>query len=1491
MHKISIGIFTYNNEKYIGEVISRAKGQLDEHSDLIIVDDGSTDGTGRILDEYRNIDNIKIIQFSHNQGRPFARNKIIEESDADFILWMSGNDIYNEQLIPRYREILAQNPDIDVIYGTVQAFNAISGEKTTKYEPKDWSDNRGLMRSLINGSGIVDGGSMVKRSLYERFGKYNELFSRAQDFEFWTRVAPYAKFHKTGTIVSLYRIDDKNVSVGNSVDMSFNGMALRGIMNRYPLETIFPDLDWSKKKQALYEAHRELTLNLYRVDDLYHVLQYLDYLESVAESPEYQNLRVNTYLRMGRWDKLANNSIPETFRIYRKKLDEITKYKATGDWNHYKQAVETLYKIESVHTFDSTFNLFKLYKKLGQKETAEKWLLTAARLNPEFRFSRKIEEEYHEMLKAVRFRTMDHNPVKFHRLDKWLGNYPLISVIIPTHNRPEKLKVAIQSVLDQTYPNIEIIVSCDDGTKEAEKVVQRSNDSRIKYTEVPLNSGPAISRNAALKLAHGEYCAFLDDDDIFYTEHLLTALRHIDEKTPVVYTDATRVTWLKEDGKYRQIDKRIPYSFDYDRNVLLTGNMSPINCFVFERKLAEAINYFDENLFALEDWDFWIRLSAQSDFKHIPTASAQVNWYVDGSTITSSHGDKWQQSRDYLYKKHLKEMQAVKNRDEIMARFNNIWSSDFNVQDFLRKEKSSRPLVSLIILTYNALKYTRECIASIEAHTNYPYEIIFVDNNSTDGSKKWLKQYVKKNPQHTFIDNRENKGFAGGNNQGVRAAEGEYVLLLNNDVLVSDGWLEDMVHALELDEKIGMVGPVTNHISGRQMLKDVPYKDAAGFHDFAQYVRRENAKRVTPRRRIAGFAVLMKKTVYEKVGGLDEAYGTGNYEDDDLCLKVRNRGFAIMVHEGVFIHHYGSQTFKANRIDILKSLDEKGSVFKEKWPDVDYDELLEFKNPLNQTHPELIQKAIDALQKGRAELAAEYYEKVLIENPIQENALLGMTIVQMQIEQHDEVDKLLKKALRLYPRNVGILNQAGLLKYQQKDYTTAKVHFEEALDNNPDFHDARRNLAEVKLELEDYEGAVKELMTILEKAPDDIEALIRMAQLFLEIGNEDEAGSYFEKARSANPQHPSVLQFEELLIQMKKPDPRQEQLNAASQMLAEGNHGAARKVFEALLVENKQDKDALFGLAMCHRLNEDEPGMLLTLQKILQNDSDFAPAWNLTGVVAFEKGDFQNALQLFRAASEKAPEWIEPLRYIAETQLMLEDYQAGVQQFVDILEKWPEDLPTLQRMAELFEEIGNAEQSAAYRQKIADIQQKYQENEANQPEATAEEASQLLQQGDAETALKTFSQLVEQDETDIEARFGQAIALMANGDSDGAWNALNELMEIAPDFAPAWNQAGILAFQNGRIEQAKQIFATAIEKKKDWPEPQRNYAEVLLAEEDYENGVKALDTIIANHPDDVLTILRLAQLYAEAGQDEIVRQFALKALEIDPDNEEARKLL
>ena len=213
------------------------------------------------------------------------------------------------------------------------------------------------------------------------------------------------------------------------------------------------------------------------------------------------------------------------------------------------------------------------------------------------------------------------------------------SVIIPTFNRKDKLKKSIESVLGSSCINFEIIIVNDAGD-DVKDIVKNFNDSRIKYLEHKTNKGLAASRNTGIKEANGKYIALLDDDDIFYPDHLKIAFENLNNNNKVVYTDAVRLSHKKENGNFKLVNKSVPYSIDYSRDKLLIGNIAPVNCFVFEKSLVEKAGMFDETLPVLEDWDFWLRLSSVSDFKHIKEVTVQVNWYDDGSTLTSSKGKR-----------------------------------------------------------------------------------------------------------------------------------------------------------------------------------------------------------------------------------------------------------------------------------------------------------------------------------------------------------------------------------------------------------------------------------------------------------------------------------------------------------------------------------------------------------------------------------------------------------------------------------------------------------------------------------------------------------------------------------------------------------------------------------------------------------------------------------------------------------------------------------
>ncbi len=247
------------------------------------------------------------------------------------------------------------------------------------------------------------------------------------------------------------------------------------------------------------------------------------------------------------------------------------------------------------------------------------------------------------------------------------------------------------------------------------------------------------------------------------------------------------------------------------------------------------------------------------------------------------------------------------------------------------KMRPDTKLVSIVILVLNQLEHTRACLESIAAHTSLPHEIIIVDNASTDGTSEFLKSWQAAHPNCVVIRNESNRGFAGGNNQGLAQAKGDQVLLLNNDTIVTAGWLEAMlaVYAHHLDT--GLVGPVSNRVSGPQLVREATYKDTAGMHTFAAGYTSTNAGRSTEVVRAVGFCLLATREVITRIGGLDESFGSGNFEDDDFCLRARFGGYRIRIAHDSFVHHVGSQTFIGQKIDYRQSMQRNWDIFRTKW--------------------------------------------------------------------------------------------------------------------------------------------------------------------------------------------------------------------------------------------------------------------------------------------------------------------------------------------------------------------------------------------------------------------------------------------------------------------------------------------------------------------------------------------------------------------------------
>lgn len=235
-------------------------------------------------------------------------------------------------------------------------------------------------------------------------------------------------------------------------------------------------------------------------------------------------------------------------------------------------------------------------------------------------------------------------------------------------------------------------------------------------------------------------------------------------------------------------------------------------------------------------------------------------------------------------------------------------------------------LTSIIIPTYNGLGLLRSCVESIRAYTGTPYEIIVVDNGSSDGTAAYCRASGL-----TFISLPENRGFPLACNLGLTLAAGDELLLLNNDVIVSRGWLDNLKSALYSAPDIGIVGPVTNYASGRQRVP-VSYTDIPGYHAEAQRANVPDAGKRLETRRIVGLCMLFKRQLMDAIGLLDERYSPGHYEDDDYCFRARLQGYRLLIAGDCLVHHEGSASFKEVYQASLQELVERNRrIFREKW--------------------------------------------------------------------------------------------------------------------------------------------------------------------------------------------------------------------------------------------------------------------------------------------------------------------------------------------------------------------------------------------------------------------------------------------------------------------------------------------------------------------------------------------------------------------------------
>ncbi len=433
--------------------------------------------------------------------------------------------------------------------------------------------------------------------------------------------------------------------------------------------------------------------------------------------------------------------------------------------------------------------------------------------------------------------------------------------------------------------------------------------------------------------------------------------------------------------------------------------------------------------------------------------------------------------------------------------FNDLIEKKTDSRSLIDEKKIIKELTSIIILTFNELKYTKECFESIKKYTPEPHEIIFVDNGSTDGTVEWLRRLANENKNIKLIENKTNLGFAKGCNQGINIASGEFILLLNNDVIVTKRWLSGILDCIKREESVGIVGPMTNNISGIQRI--VNYEDVTleNLSDYAESFMEKNKFRRIPVRRVAGFCMLFRHEVIKKIGMLDESFGSGNYEDDDFCLRAILSGYRNYIAGDVFIYHYGSRSFKGNGIDYRKAIEKNHKVFKDKWNISDSNSFL----GKNLSLIKCLEKAEILRQKGKYEDSVKEFIKAIQIKPddvriyyafaemlIGEKKYQDALDVLKQISVHEEDLKLLFLKARCYEgceliseaeeciekilsqdkSNIYALNLKGEMAYRKGNIIESERIFRTVIETNPSYGEPFTNLGVLKWSEGKYEEAI-----------------------------------------------------------------------------------------------------------------------------------------------------------------------------------------------------------------------------------------------------------------------------------------------------------------------------------------------------------------------------------------------------------------------------------
>ena len=507
---------------------------------------------------------------------------------------------------------------------------------------------------------------------------------------------------------------------------------------------------------------------------------------------------------------------------------------------------------------------------------------------------------------------------------------PKISILMPTYNTDIGLLTAcINSVMAQSYPNWELCIADDCSTDESVIATLKAfetKDKRIKVVYCKENGHISAASNSALILATGEWTALLDHDDLLHEHALFSVVKHLNQypETELFYSD--------EDKCDVEGNRSEPhFKSDWNLDLLYSQNFVS-HLGVYKTQIVKKIGGFRVGYEGSQDYDLLLRYSSKiehSNIIHIP--EVLYHWrVVEGSTALDS-GEKSYTTDAGI--RALKDHFKALKQDVSVAQ--GMSSNTYRVQWNMEVE----PLVSLIIPTYNGYEITKQAIDSILNKTSYQhFEIILVDNNSDDPQALAYFDEIAQHEQITVLRYPHPFNYSAINNFAVKYAKGEIIGLINNDIeVINADWLTEMT-SQALRDDVGCVGAMLYYpndtiqhagvicglggVAGHSH-KYFP-KDHPGYFKRLQLVQNLSA--------VTAACLLVKKTVFDEVGGLNELDLTVAFNDVDFCLRVKEQGYRNLWTPYAELYHHESISRGAeDNPEKVARFNREMEYMKQKW--------------------------------------------------------------------------------------------------------------------------------------------------------------------------------------------------------------------------------------------------------------------------------------------------------------------------------------------------------------------------------------------------------------------------------------------------------------------------------------------------------------------------------------------------------------------------------